>query len=633
VRNRHYLLLDLTLLGSLPFALFALRLESTDWPAYYTQAMLAYIALALPIRMGVAYQAGLYRFLWRYASVVELERLIAAGLVSGVLTILTGGVLIKALGLAPVRLPYSFLLSDAVYAFAIIAAPRVASRLLATHQRKRLGAPKRVLIVGAGELGQAILREIRRGNVNMDPAGFLDDDHFKTGQMLGGVPVLGPVTQLAVHVKDHDVDEVVIAIAGARGSFVRNVIQSVAGSGVEVRILPSMAELVSGKVAIQSLRKVEIQDLLRRDPIVTDLGAVGGLIQGKTVMVTGAGGSIGSELCRQIAALKPVRLIAVDHSENQIFEIEAELKARFPGLSLLPGIADIRDAGRLHGIVGTLRPDTIFHAAAHKHVPLMEVNVVEAVTNNVMGTRNVLDAALDAGVQHVVNISTDKAVRPTSIMGATKRIAEMLVLRAATTERRNFVSVRFGNVLGSRGSVIPTFMKQIEAGGPLTVTHPEMRRYFMTIPEAVQLVLQAGALGQGGELFVLDMGEPVKIADLARDLIRLSGLEEGVDVNLEFTGIRPGEKLYEEVFFGGEDVRPTNHPKVLRATNEPVPADLTERVAALIRLATQPTPGEFGLRSAIRDLVPEFAREDARTNPKLRHSPAPSVAPIRRVDG
>jgi FlaA1/EpsC-like NDP-sugar epimerase len=308
----------------------------------------------------------------------------------------------------------------------------------------------------------------------------------------------------------------------------------------------------------------------------------------------------------------------VDHSENQIFEIERELRKQFPKLKLIPIIADIRDPGRVHSIVARHRPHAIFHAAAHKHVPLMEENIVEAVTNNVLGTRNVVDAALDADVKHVVNISTDKAVRPTSIMGATKRVAEMIVLNAAMADQRNFVSVRFGNVLGSSGSVIPTFLRQIKEGGPVTVTHPEMRRYFMTIPEAVQLVMQAGALGNGGELFVLEMGEPVKIAELAHDLIRLSGLEEGVDIEIVYTGVRPGEKLYEEVFFGGEDVRPTHHPKVLRACGDTADPRLLAYVESLIRSAIAYTSDDRDLRDQLRNVVPEFAREDARTDPKTK---------------
>ncbi|HRN53763.1 MAG TPA: polysaccharide biosynthesis protein [Gemmatimonadaceae bacterium] len=327
---------------------------------------------------------------------------------------------------------------------------------------------------------------------------------------------------------------------------------------------------------------------------------------GKIVMVTGAGGSIGSELCRQIAGLAPSLLILLDHSENQVFEIEGELRRKFPQQRLAPVIADIRDAARIRRVFEKFHPFAVFHAAAHKHVPLMEENVVEAITNNVLGTRNVVDASIDCGVHHFVLISTDKAVRPTSIMGATKRVAEIIVRLAAARENRHFVAVRFGNVLGSRGSVVPTFMAQIERGGPVTVTHPEMRRYFMTIPEAVQLVLQAGALGKGGELFVLDMGEPVKIADLARDLIRLSGLEEGSDIEIKYSGMRPGEKLYEEVLFGDEDVGETEHPKVIRVLADEPELAFEERINDLVRLAAAQTEDGGKLRKMLVDLVPDF---------------------------
>jgi FlaA1/EpsC-like NDP-sugar epimerase len=321
-------------------------------------------------------------------------------------------------------------------------------------------------------------------------------------------------------------------------------------------------------------------------------------------LVTGAGGSIGSELCRQLAAVRPSRLVLVGHGENPIFEILQELRRDYPSQPITPVIADIRDRERITEVFAALRPHAVFHAAAHKHVPLMEENVAEAVTNNVLGTRNVVDAAVAHDTQHFVLISTDKAVHPMNVMGATKRVAEYIVQLAARRHGLHYVSVRFGNVLGSRGSVVPTFLKQIQAGGPVTVTHPDMKRYFMTIPEAVQLVLQAGALGRGGELFMLDMGEPVRIVDLARDMIRLSGLEAGTDIEIAFTGIRPGEKLYEEMFFNDEIAEPTEHPKVLRARNGGVLCDDAD-IAALIATATAPA-NEHALRDALKRIVPDY---------------------------
>jgi FlaA1/EpsC-like NDP-sugar epimerase len=560
--------------------------------------------------------SGLYRCLWKHASLSELERILYAAALSGIITFLIGAVGLTATGLASVRLPYHALVLDALLATGVLAGPRLFARL-AGRRARRSANDRRAIVVGAGAAGQLILRETRLSErLKVHIVAFVDDDAYKQQQLLGGVPVMGRLVDLPSLISRLGVDEVIIAMPKARGNVVRQVVQAASDAGIQARTIPGFDDLISGRINVSSLRRVEIQDLLRRDAIVTDLAAVRELATGRAVLVTGAGGSIGSELCRQIAALGPSELLALDHSENQIFEIERELRQRFPRLKVIPIIADIRDPGRVHAIVARFRPHAIFHAAAHKHVPLMEENIVEAVTNNILGTRNVVDAALDAETAHLVNISTDKAVRPTSIMGTTKRIAEMIVLNAALTERRNFVSVRFGNVLGSSGSVIPTFLRQISNGGPVTVTHPEMRRYFMTIPEAVQLVLQAGALGSGGELFALDMGEAVKIADLARDLIRLSGLEEGTDIEIQYTGVRPGEKLYEEVFFGGEDVRPTQHPKVLRTVGDTAKPTLLAHVDALIRNATAYSSDDGELRDQLRHLVPEFAREDARTDPR-----------------
>jgi FlaA1/EpsC-like NDP-sugar epimerase len=354
------------------------------------------------------------------------------------------------------------------------------------------------------------------------------------------------------------------------------------------------------------MREVQIEDLLRREVVQTDMAHVRELGVRRTVRVTGAGGSIGSELCRQLADLHPATLVLLGHGENPIFDISEELTRTGVQCKIVPVIADVRDAHRVNDVFAEHKPFAVFHAAAHKHVPLMERNVVEAITNNVMGTRNLITAAVAHGTQHFVFISTDKAVRPTNVMGASKRISEFVVHNAAIKHRRNFVSVRFGNVLGSQGSVVPTFLRQIKDGGPVTVTHPDMRRFFMTIPEAVQLVLQAGALGVGGELFMLDMGEPVKVLDLARDMIRLSGLQEGVDIQIEFSGVRPGEKLYEEMFFSHEVAEPTEHPKILRAKSGLEQYCSDEAIDELIQTAIKGTD-ERTLRGMLRRLVPDFA--------------------------
>jgi FlaA1/EpsC-like NDP-sugar epimerase len=620
MRNREFFLIDIILLAGLPFMVLLVQTETLTLPSDLMRAVLVYALISLPLRLTIAHFSGLYRCLWQHASVTELERLLVAGFLSGLATFFIGTLFLKVVGLS--TLPYAALILDAVGALGVFAISRLGVRL-ASARHRHLPAGRRALIVGAGSAGQMILRETQlHPKLRVQVVGFVDDDRLKHQQLLGNVPVVGSLDDLPALIDRLSVAELIVAMPSARGTVVRKVLKAATDAGIQARTMPGLHDLLSGRVRVSALRNIEIQDLLRREPIVTDLNAVRALATGKTVMVTGAGGSIGSELCRQIAALEPSKLVLVDHSENQVFEIEGELHRAFPGVKLAPVIADIRNAARVNAVMAEHKPYAIFHAAAHKHVPLMEVNIVEAITNNIMGTQNVVNAALDADVQHFVNISTDKAVRPTSIMGTTKRVAERIVLHAAVSHHKNFVSVRFGNVLGSRGSVIPTFMRQIQAGGPVTVTHPEMRRYFMTIPEAVQLVLQAGALGSGGELFVLDMGEPVKIVDLARDLLRLSGLEEGVDMDIAFTGVRPGEKLYEEVLFGEEDIRATNHPKVLRTIDSPEQPEFMDGVAKLIRNAVMSASDDATLRDGLRHLVPEFSKEDARTDPRSRPSPA-----------
>jgi len=404
------------------------------------------------------------------------------------------------------------------------------------------------------------------------------------------------------------------------------VVRAALDARIPTRTVPALFEILSGRVSLSNLRKVEIQDLLRREPVRTDLGLVRAIVSDRTVLVTGAGGSIGSGLARQLAQLEPAHLVLLGNGENEIFDILNELKETHPSLQLSAVIADVRDLPRIRSVFRRLRPHAVFHAAAHKHVPLMEANAADAVTNNVFGTGNIVDCAVECGTQHFVLISTDKAVRPTSIMGATKRVAEMVVQDAAVRHGRNFVSVRFGNVLDSRCSVVPIFLAQIRAGGPLTITHPEMRRYFMTIPEAVQLVLQASALGRGGEVFVLDMGEPIRIVDLATDLVRLSGLEAGRDIEIRYTGIRPGERLYEEPFFRHEEVVPTGHPKILRATNNHAALDVAARVDSLIA-AGRECRGDDELRQGLKALVPDFGE----TGPPDEHRERPRATPGARV--
>jgi FlaA1/EpsC-like NDP-sugar epimerase len=583
-----------------------------QWPSGQLATVVIFTLLTVPVRLAVYFAFGVYRQLWRYAGITELEVVFLAGLAAAVASFLIGRFIDPAFGLAPRRMGLSILFNAGILNLVLLAAPRVFLRLgriplvdLGVHQRS---SGRRVVIVGAGVAGRMILREIRQNTeLSLQPIGFLDDDSEKHGKNVSGLPVLGPVTNLGAVSRRHHVEELVIAMPSAPGPVIRQIVRAAFDAGIPARTIPSLGEILSGQITVGGLREIRIEDLLRREPITTNLEQVRTLATHRTVLVTGAGGSIGSELARQIARLHPTRLLLLGHGENPIFHIVGELRSARPELDLVPIIADIRDRRRMFQVMERYRPFTVFHAAAHKHVPLMEDNVIEAVTNNVKGTQNIVDAAVLNDVEHFVMISTDKAVHPTSVMGATKRIAEHVVRGAALRHRKNFVAVRFGNVLGSQGSVVPIFMQQIRQGGPVTVTHPEMRRYFMTIPEAVQLVLQAGAIGRGGELFMLDMGEPVKIVDLASDLIRLSGLEVGSDIQIQFTGTRPGEKLCEEMFFDHEETTRTEHPKVLRAKDVLEPGD-SERIDRLVQ-ATLDGVTEDDLRLVIRAIVPDYAWE------------------------
>ena len=605
-RNRHLLVLDLAFVPLATLLAFTLRFEGWDWPAQYRSIAFWFLACALPCKMLLLYGFGLYRRLWRFASISELEVIVAATASSGLLSLVLGALLLPGIGVIALRVPLGVLANDALLTGVLVALPRLIVRSLEWHRAGGGGSAHRVLIAGAGQAGGFLVKQLKsHGEIGLIPVGFVDDDRAKQGHTLHGLPVLGRLADTARVCREHAIGEILIAMPTAPGTVVRELVRAASDAGVRTRTLPGLSDILSGRFDPFALRQVEIHDLLRREPVKIDLRQVQGLVTERVVLVTGAGGSIGSELCRQACALEPARLVLLGHGENSIFGIQQELRERFPQIPLESIIADVKDAGRLGAVFDRFGPFTVFHAAAHKHVPLMEENVAEAVLNNVLGTRNVVTAAANAGTSHLVLISTDKAVRPTSVMGATKRVAEQIVQSFAEDRGRNFAAVRFGNVLGSRGSVVPTFLKQIASGGPVTVTHPEMRRYFMTIPEAVQLVLQAGALGKGGEVFVLDMGEPVKIADLAADLIRLSGKEVGRDVEIRFSGTRPGEKLYEELFFDAEHASPTEHPKVLRARNAALPVGVTTVVGDLIQAAEEGWAAE-DLRGLLKRLVPDY---------------------------
>jgi FlaA1/EpsC-like NDP-sugar epimerase len=597
IRNRFLLAADLVLIVTSVLASFALRLDLGPTFVYFMPQAWAMVVVALIVKPTVYYFFGLYRRYWVYASVREL-RLIAVATAAaqvGVALILMLAILTSLL---PATFPRSVIFIDWLFSLFSVGGLRLTVRLIAeagqvSQKSDGRGGLRRAVIVGAGDAGVLVVREMQRNpQLHMLPAAFVDDDPEKLRKDIHGVRVVGKLHDLPWVIDRSRAREVVIAIPSAPGDVVRLVTQICRRKGIPFRTMPGIYELIGGQVNVSRLREVEISDLLRRQPARIDDEAVGRTLAGKRVLVTGAGGSIGLELCRQVARWGPAQLVLLGHGENSIFEALLELSENYPSIPMQPVIADVRDRGRIGAVFAEIQPHVVFHAAAHKHVPLMEVNVAEAVTNNVMGTRSVVDAALARGTERLVLISTDKAVKPSSVMGATKALAEMIVRDAALRTRLPYVSVRFGNVLGSRGSIVPLFKGQIARGGPITITHPEMKRYFMTIPEAVHLVLQAAGMGEGsdrGEVYVLRMGEQVRIVDLAEDLIRLSGLEPGKDIEIQFTGVRPGEKLEEALWDEGIQYETTPHPDVVRVA-EPQAlsgAELNETLMELERCVEQ----------------------------------------------
>jgi FlaA1/EpsC-like NDP-sugar epimerase len=568
IRNRFVLIGDLALIIVSVLGSFALRLDVSELPFYFP-AVLVMCAVALIVKIPTYYFFGLYRRLWMYASTNEL-RLITIAVTTA--SVLTSGLmlLLIAFDLIKPGMPRSALGIDWLISLILIGGSRFTLRILAEQNTNLTnGKTRHALILGAGDAGALVVRELQKSSqLNLIPIGFLDDDPAKQNHQIYGVSVIGKIEQLENILNTKQVDEVIIAIPSAKGGIIRLVNDVCRRKGITSRIIPGIYELIGGKVSVNRLREVDITDLLRREPVKIDDQLIGSILTNKRILVTGAGGSIGSEICRQVARWNPSQLILLGHGENSIFESLLELKENFSTLNIQPIIADVRDKNRLEEIFKTYQPQVVFHAAAHKHVPLMEINVEEAVTNNVLGTRNVAETASKHKVERVVFISTDKAVNPISMMGATKRLAEMILLDTAHKNNLAYSVVRFGNVLGSRGSVVPIFKKQIARGGPITLTHPDMQRYFMTIPEAVHLVLQAASMGKGGEVFMLNMGEQIRILDLAEDLIRLSGLEPHRDIEIQFTGVRSGEKLKEELFEDGMNFEKTQHAEIFRMMDE-----------------------------------------------------------------
>lgn len=599
------------------FLAFLLRFEG--WPPF---GMVKGLVLTWPYAVGFQYAVlvalGVPKFAWSYVGLREARRI---GLALALAALGLGAVRIAAeafghrhyfFGYAVI--PFGVIAIDFMLAMLGTGGVRVLRRILAERSSRLRGPVRRshapvlqpTLLIGAGQAGVSVAREIAaHPGLAFGLVGFLDDDAMKVGTMIEGLTVLGPTARVGEIAEKLGVKQAIITIARADGKQIRRIQQLCADQGISVKIVPGVHEILDGKVNLSRIREVSIEDLLGRDAVHLDSDLVERFVRGRRVLVTGAGGSIGSELCRQVAQLSPEALVLVERSEYHLFLIHQELLEAFPALALVPAICDVCDLERLDAVFAEQAPQVVIHAAAHKHVPMMEWNPGEAVKNNVFGTRAVADAADKHAVEAFVLISTDKAVNPSSVMGATKRVAEMYVQALSQRSSTKYVAVRFGNVLGSAGSVIPIFKAQIAKGGPVMVTHPEMQRYFMTIPEASQLVLQAASMGHGGEIYVLDMGEPVKIVDLARDLIRLSGFVVDEDIRIQFSGVRPGEKLFEELGFDAEKMRKTRHPKIFDGTMLARDWEAMSDVLVLLLEATR-EPTALRIRDALRSVVPEM---------------------------
>ena len=578
-----------------------LRFDSGAIPAKYLNMLVAYLPLTVLLYLICFYIFKLYGRIWRYAGSIELVAIVIACALGSTVWYLSSA----AIGSVLPRLLY---IMTGILLMLFIGGSRLALRMYSyvmnkpkykEQQRKK----NKVLIIGAGDAGALLLREIERYHVaNRQVIGFIDDDKTKIGKSMLGVKILGSRNDITKIAAERNIDEIIIAMPSVKGREIKAIINICKDTNCKLTILPGIYEIIEGKVSISQLRPVDVEDLLGRDPVKLDTTAVKEYLSGKIVLITGAGGSIGSEIVRQVAKMQPAKLLLLGKGENSIYEITQEMKIEYPQLKTVPIIADVRDRERINAIMDYFKPQVVFHAAAHKHVPLMEYQPAEAVRNNILGTKVVADEAAAHKVETFVMISTDKAVNPTSVMGCTKRVAEMYVQSMNKNSNTRFVAVRFGNVLGSRGSVIPLFKKQIAKGGPVTVTHADMKRYFMTIPEASQLVLQAGAMAKGGEVFVLDMGEPVRIYDLAKDLITLSGLIPDKDIEIKITGLRPGEKLFEELLSAEDGTEKTTHQKIFTARIKEIDkAELDKQIAEIVEI----TDGDKVV-AALQKIVPTY---------------------------
>lgn len=606
VRRFFLFLTDTFLLNACVYLSLIMRFDvgivsiEPQYTSNYVENMLPYTIISLLIFWGFR----LYHSLWQYASIAEVYRIAEACITVEIVHYVCNRI-------AGNMLPRSCYFNAAIYLIIAICASRFMYRMIRTvlNKYRNIKTSNNVMIIGAGEATNVIMREIQSSSylANSHIACIIDDDRRKVGKYIRGVKVVGTRDKIKDAAKLYDIDEIIFSIPSASNEVKRDILNICKETDCTLKILPGVYQMVDGEININSIRNVDVLDLLGRDPIEVDIESIMGYVKDKVIMVTGGGGSIGSELCRQLVSHKPKQLIIFDIYENNAYDIQQELKINYPDANVVTLIGSIRNVSRLESIFAQYKPDIVYHAAAHKHVPLMEVSPDEAVKNNVVGTWNVAKMADKYGAKKFVMISTDKAVNPTNVMGATKRICEMIVQTYNEISKTDFVAVRFGNVLGSNGSVIPLFKKQIEAGGPVTVTDPNIIRYFMTIPEAVSLVLQAGAYAKGGEIFILDMGEPVKIDDLAKNLIRLSGYTLGVDMEIKYTGLRPGEKLYEELLMKEEGLQETDN-KLIHI-GKPIEFDKENFFDNLEKLKNQAYAENGNIRDLLRSVVGTYHPE------------------------
>lgn len=600
-----FMFLDIIFINVSYIFSFLLRFEfnasSRPFELFFTVYM-NHVLIIIAIKLIVFYVFGLYRGLWKYAGTQEVLQTVGASFVSTAAVILY-------LVLVQKNLPRSIYVLSFIFDIILIGSMRLSYRFIKGFKDSVNYLPnvkiRRVMIVGAGDAGAIIIKELKNhAELKSKPVIAIDDNKEKIHKRLVGIPIAGDRNDITRLAEKHRIDEIIIAIPSAQKKEIQEIVSECKKTNCKLKILPGILELIDEQVSISKLRDVEIEDLLGRDIVHVDLKEISAYLNNKIVLVTGGGGSIGSELCRQIAAFNPKKLIALDIYENGVFDVENEIGAKYPKIDFEAVIGSIRDDSRIEEVFSRYTPHVVFHAAAHKHVPLMEANPKEAAVNNILGTKTLVDIAHEYGIEKFVLISTDKAVNPCNVMGATKRVAEMVLQSKSKNSKTQFSAVRFGNVLGSNGSVIPLFRKQIAEGGPVTVTHPEVTRYFMTIPEAVQLVIQAGAMADGGEIFILDMGQPVKIMELAENIIRLSGYRPYADIDIKITGLRPGEKLYEELLLAEEGIEKTVHEKIY--IGKPLEIDEEQLNNQLDQLAKLLSQGDEEVKNFLQEMVPTY---------------------------